>query len=82
MSTLARDIHYRLTPSFRDQLGRRADEWGVSQHVAARRLAALANYNLSIDDHSRVVELATTLGVDFVAAATALATFSRQELVQ
>ena len=82
MTSLATTVHYRRTKSFDSQLGHRASEWSVSRHEAARRLAALANFNLSLDDHDRVVELATTLGVGFVQAATALATIGdRKELI-
>ena len=63
MTSLATNVHYRTTKSFNGHLGRRASEWNVSTHEAARRLAALANFNLSLDDHGRVVELATTLVV-------------------
>ena len=74
MSMAATGVHFRTTKSFDNQLNRRAGEWNISRHVAARRLAALANSNLSLDDHARVVQLADNLSIDFVAAATALAT--------
>ena len=73
MADLACDVHYRTTPSFHGQLGHRADEWGVSRNEVARRLAALANFELTIDDHERVQQLAYTMSVGFVQAATALA---------
>ena len=72
MADLACDVHYRTTPSFHGQLGHRADEWGVSRNEVARRLAALANFELTIDDHARVVELSATMGCSFVSAATAI----------
>ena len=73
MSSLTANIHYRTTPSFHGQLGHRADEWGVSRNEVARRLAALANFELTIDDHERVQQLAYTMSVGFVQAATAIA---------
>lgn len=73
MSSLATNVHYRTTRSFDSQLGRRAGEWCVSRHEAARRLAALANYNLSLDDHHGVAQLADDLSVSFVAAASVYA---------
>ena len=65
-------IQYRLTPAVDALLGERADEWGVSRHEAARRLAVLANYQLSTDDHDRVAGIAASAGCSFVAAAVVL----------
>ncbi len=74
----ATDVHYRTTPALNAQLGERAVQWGVSTHEAARRLAVLATFNLSTDDHCRVAQLAESMGGSFACAAAALSEIAQE----
>ncbi len=54
MTAVATDVHFRVTSAFHSKLSERAAAWGVSRHETCRRLAALMNFGLSLDDHDRV----------------------------
>ena len=71
-------IVYRTSPALHAQLSERAVAWDVSKHEAARRLAVLATFNLSTDDHRRVAQLAESMGGSFACAAAALSEIAQE----
>ena len=79
MTATASDVHFRITSAFNGQLRDRAAAWGVSRHEAARRLAALANFNLPLDQHDRVHAFAGEIGVGFVESAAAIAALKEDD---
>ncbi len=78
-TAVATDVHFRITSAFNGKLSERAAAWGVSRHEAARRLAALSNFDLRLDQHDRVLAFAGEIGVGFVESAAAIAALKEDD---
>jgi hypothetical protein len=55
-------IQFRTGRRFGERICDRAAEWNVTPNEASKRLALLADYGLTTQDHDRVAALADALG--------------------